>query len=198
MRNIFYSLTGIMLLLGITACSEEERYATSVVKEIQLFLDDEPWAVNTGASNKPLFIYTADGEYVANYSSLYRFQLPNGSYNIISTTQSDSIPSPKNLNDIVMSKKVRDAMIGLRKFMFERVYEEPNTKKEEDKIKNIIGPLYEYYLIHVEQLPEYNKKMIDKPGDVPVAVCDYIAGMTDHFAIEKYTEIFIPKFFMQK
>ena len=57
MRNIFYSLTGIMLLLGITACSEEERYATSVVKEIQLFLDDEPWAVNTGASNKPLFIY---------------------------------------------------------------------------------------------------------------------------------------------
>ena len=35
MRNIFYSLTGIMLLLGITACSEEERYATSVVKEIQ-------------------------------------------------------------------------------------------------------------------------------------------------------------------
>jgi hypothetical protein len=91
MRNIFYSLTGIMLLLGITACSEEERYATSVVKEIQLFLDDEPWAVNTGASNKPLFIYTADGEYVANYSSLYRFQLPNGSYNIISTTQSDSI-----------------------------------------------------------------------------------------------------------
>ena len=50
----------------------------------------------------------------------------------------------------------------------------------------------------LSKLPEYNKKMIDKPGDVPVAVCDYIAGMTDHFAIEKYTEIFIPKFFMQK
>lgn len=106
----------------------------------------------------------------------------------------DIVKHSENLNDIVMSKEVRDAMIGLRKFMFERVYEEPNTKKEEDKIKNIIGPLYEYYLIHVEQLPEYNKKMIDKPGDVPVAVCDYIAGMTDHFAIEKYTEIFIPKF----
>ena len=110
MRNIFYSLTGIMLLLGITACSEEERYATSVVKEIQLFLDDEPWAVNTGASNKPLFIYTADGEYVANYSSLYRFQLANGSYNIISTTQSDSIPSPKNLNDIVRIRRLKQNM----------------------------------------------------------------------------------------
>ena len=116
----------------------------------------------------------------------------------INTMVLDIVKHSENLNDIVMSKEVRDAMIGLRKFMFERVYEEPNTKKEEDKIKNIIGPLYEYYLIHVEQLPEYNKKMIDKPRDVPVAVCDYIAGMTDHFAIEKYTEIFIPKFFMQK
>lgn len=104
MRNIFYSLAGIILLLGITACSEEERYTTSVVKDIELFLDDEPWNVNTNSSNKPLFIYTADGEYVANYSSLYRFQLANGSYNIISTTQSDSIPAPKNLNDVVINQ----------------------------------------------------------------------------------------------
>ena len=73
-----------------------------------------------------------------------------------------------------------------------------NQIRRKKKTRSRIGPLYEYYLIHVEQLPEYNKKMIDKPGDVPVAVCDYIAGMTDHFAIEKYTEIFIPKFFMQK
>lgn len=42
MRNIFYSLTGIMLLLGITACLEEERYATSVAKRDTTFLDDEP------------------------------------------------------------------------------------------------------------------------------------------------------------
>lgn len=104
MKSIFYSLAGLTLLLGTMACSEEERYTTSVVKDIELFLDDEPWAVNTGASNKPLFIYAADGEYVANYSSLYRFQLVNGSYNIISTTQSDSIPVPKNLNDIVINQ----------------------------------------------------------------------------------------------
>lgn len=102
MRSIFYSLAGLVLLLGTIACSEDERYATSIVKDIELFLDDEPWAVNTGASNKPLFIYAADGEYVANYSSLYRFQLANGSYSVISTTQSDSIPAPQNLNDVVI------------------------------------------------------------------------------------------------
>ena len=42
-----------------------------------------------------------------------------------------------------------------------------------------VNMLYEYYLIHVEQLPEYNKKMINKSVDVPMAVCDYIAGMMD-------------------
>ena len=104
MKSIFYSLAGLILLSGTIACSEEERYATSVVKDIELFLDDEPWSVNTGSSNKPLFIYASDGEYVANYSSLYRFQLADGSYNIISTTQSDSIPAPKNLNDIVINQ----------------------------------------------------------------------------------------------
>lgn len=104
MKSIFYSLAGLILLSGTIACSEEERYATSVVKDIELFLNDEPWSVNTGSSNKPLFIYASDGEYVANYSSLYRFQLADGSYNIISTTQSDSIPAPKNLNDIVINQ----------------------------------------------------------------------------------------------
>ncbi|WP_417008673.1 DUF5123 domain-containing protein [Bacteroides congonensis] len=104
MKSIFYSLAGLILLSGTIACSEEERYATSVVKDIELFLNDEPWSVNTGSSNKPLFIYASDGEYVANYSSLYRFQLADGSYNIISTTQSDSIPAPKNLNDVVISQ----------------------------------------------------------------------------------------------
>lgn len=103
-KNILYSLAGLTLLLGVCACSEEEKYSTSVVKQIELFLDDEPWAVNTGLSTKPLFIYKENGEYFSNYTSHYRFQLPNGKYKIISTTNSDSIPLPKNLNDIVINQ----------------------------------------------------------------------------------------------
>ena len=103
-KSLLSAMAGLTLLLGVVACSEEVKYASSVVTQIQLYMDDEPYFVNTGASNKPLFIYTADGEYVANYSSLYRFQLPNGKYRIISTTQSDSIPCPGNLDEIVLNQ----------------------------------------------------------------------------------------------
>lgn len=116
----------------------------------------------------------------------------------INTMVLDIVKHSSGINDIVMSQKIRGAMTGLRSFMFQRVYEEPNTKKEEEKIKNIIEPLYEHYLYHIEELPVYNQKMINSEEDKERAVCDYIAGMTDHFAIEQYTEIFIPKFFMQK
>ena len=77
--------------------------------------------------------------------------------------------------------------------------------REEDLPKEfteVLGTTYRERIntmvLDIVKHSENLKKMIDKPGDVPVAVCDYIAGMTDHFAIEKYTEIFIPKFFMQK
>ena len=101
-KNIIYSLVGLALLLGTYACSDDDKYSTSVVNQIELFLDDEPWAVNTGLSTKPLFIYKDNGEYFAKYTSHYRFQLPNGKYRILSTTQTDSIPCPSNLNDIVI------------------------------------------------------------------------------------------------
>ena len=55
------------------------------------------------------------------------------------------------------------------------------------------------YIIDQTLLPNEEKEIeLRTVEEIPVAVCDYIAGMTDHFAIEKYTEIFIPKFFMQK
>ena len=49
-KNIIYSLVGLALLLGTYACSDDDKYSTSVVNQIELFLDDEPWAVNTGLS----------------------------------------------------------------------------------------------------------------------------------------------------
>lgn len=101
-KNVLHPFAGLALLVGMMSCSEEDRYATSVVKGIRMYIDDEEYAINTNSSNKPLFIYKADGEYVANYSSLYRFQLPDGSYKIIATTQGDSIPYPENLNSSVI------------------------------------------------------------------------------------------------
>lgn len=103
-KSISSVVAGLMLLLGIAACSEDSKYNSSVVKDIQMYLDDEAYSLNTGSSNKPLFIYAADGSYVANYSTLYRFQLLDGTYRIVATTEADSLPHPGNLNDIVLNQ----------------------------------------------------------------------------------------------
>ena len=102
-KSILSAVAGVTFLLGIAACSEENKYDSSVVTDIQLYLDDEAYSLNTGSSNKPLFIYASDGRYVANYSTLYRFQLPNGTYRVVATTEADSLPHPGNLNDIVLN-----------------------------------------------------------------------------------------------
>ena len=103
-KNILYLLVGVVLSVGMWSCSDEEKYSTSVVKDVRMYIDDVEYAINTNSSNKPLFIYREDGEYVANYSSLYRFQLPDGNYKIIATTLSDSIPYPENLNNSVINQ----------------------------------------------------------------------------------------------
>lgn len=101
-KNVLHPFIGLALLAGMASCADEEKYATSVVKTIQMYLNDEAYAINTNSSVKPLFIYKEDGEYVANYSSQYRFQLPDGNYKIIATTFGDSIPYPENLNNSVI------------------------------------------------------------------------------------------------
>lgn len=96
-KNILYSLVGLAVLFGMSACSED-RYETSVVKQIELFLNDDEWFVNVGINTKPLFIYNAgSGEYVANYTSHYRFPLENGTYKVVATPSPEQlIPSPVN------------------------------------------------------------------------------------------------------
>lgn len=96
--------------------------------------------------------------------------------------------------DICNSVEIEQAMKDIRKFMFQRVYTNPVAKSEEGKAENMIEALYEYYENHLEQLPAEYLEMMEKQGEsVPRVVCDYISGMTDQFALKKYSEIFIPK-----
>lgn len=96
--------------------------------------------------------------------------------------------------DICTSDEIEKAMKDIRKFMFERVYTNPVAKAEEGKAENMIEALYEYYEKHLENLPKEYLEMIEVQNEsVPRVVCDYISGMTDQYALKKYTEIFIPK-----
>ncbi len=105
----------------------------------------------------------------------------------------DLVSTSYGKNDILMSEPVDKAMKNLRKFMFERVYQNPEAKSEESKAEMLVQTLYSYYRHHLELLPEDMVALIDKGEPEEMIVCDYIGAMTDRFAIAKYEEIYIPK-----
>ena len=102
----------------------------------------------------------------------------------------NSMDQPK----ISMSQEVREATLGLRRFMFENVYQNPTATGEEVKAVNMITNLYEYYIRHMELLPGQYLAMMDANGaSEEQIVCDYIAGMTDTYAVKKFEEFFVPE-----
>lgn len=93
--------------------------------------------------------------------------------------------------ELGMDAGVDDAMEALRNFMFERVYKNPVAKGEESKARRILHQLYDYYIKYPEKLPPDFQPQLDFDG-IERIVCDYIAGMSDKYAMYKYDELFIP------
>lgn len=95
---------------------------------------------------------------------------------------------------IIMSERVREATMGLRRFLFENVYQNPVAKGEETKAIGMIQNLYAYYLDHMDQIPrQYLDMTREGKATKERVVCDYIAGMTDSYAVKKFQEYFIPE-----
>ena len=105
----------------------------------------------------------------------------------------DIVTTSFGKKEIMMSPLVEIAMKDLREFMFENVYKNPEAKSEEGKAEILMETLYEYYLHHLELLPEELLRLMENGEAAERVVCDYIAAMTDRFAIAKYEELFIPK-----
>jgi dGTPase len=83
-------------------------------------------------------------------------------------------------------------MSGLRQFMFDNLYRGSVAKTEEAKAKALLERLFQYYMEHVELMPEQFTRMMDEGVKQDRVVCDYIAGMTDQYAIAKFNEYFVP------
>ena len=109
----------------------------------------------------------------------------------IDTLVCDMILTSREAGEILLSPKVDDALKELRSYMFEHVYRNPLAKGEEGKAKVMLTKLFEYYVAHPETLPEDFHPQMSFDG-LERTVCDYIAGMTDNYAVDKYSEIFIP------
>ena len=103
----------------------------------------------------------------------------------------DTITTSREAGDICLSPKVEKALNDLREFMFQNVYRNPVAKSQESKAKDMLKRLYDYYYNHPENLPEDFQPQMSFDG-LERTVCDYIAGMTDNYAVDKFTEISIP------
>ena len=109
----------------------------------------------------------------------------------INTLVCDAIYTSREAGAVCLSPDVDQALKNLRAFMFEKVYRNPVAKGQESKAKDMLCRLFEYYVNHPETLPEDFQPQMSFDG-LERTVADYIAGMTDNYAIDKYTEIFIP------
>ena len=109
----------------------------------------------------------------------------------IDTLVCDMIVTSREAGDIVLSPAVEKAVDELRTFMFDRVYRNPVAKGEEAKAKDMIKRLYDYYYNNPQYLPEDFEPQLSFEG-LERTVSDYIAGMTDKYAVDKFTELFTP------
>ncbi len=103
----------------------------------------------------------------------------------ISTLVIDIINESTDKNDICQSKEIAEAMLGLRKFLFENLYNKTDVNVRMSKGKNLIRKLYEYYMLNIEG-------QFSSEEERERAVLDYISGMTDSYAIQRFKELYLP------
>jgi dGTPase len=125
-------------------------------------------------------------------------ELPRGPIEVLGSTHAerintlvtDLVEQSEGGPDIRLSEPISRALDELRDFLFEHVYLRDEARSEQDKAIALVRTLFAYYLDHPEAVPaEYHRA----PGDLPTRIADYIAGMTDRYALRMYEEIFLPQ-----
>jgi dGTPase len=125
-------------------------------------------------------------------------ELPAEAIGVLGTTHSERINTL--VNDLVaasdgkaevqLSQPVFRALDQLRDFLFAEVYMRTAATDEHDRAMKLLRELFAYYLDHPDELPpEYHQV----PGDLPTRVADFIAGMTDRYAVRTYEQLFLPR-----
>jgi dGTPase len=115
----------------------------------------------------------------------------NGTCSIIDTLVADIIKQSYLKPDVMQGEEASYDMLKLRDFMFERVYISPEAKNQEVKANKMIGLLYDYLTENPSEVPAFYRNVSNEKAQF---ITDYIAGMTDHFAVKTFREIFEPKF----
>ena len=110
----------------------------------------------------------------------------------INTMVTSVIEASRDSNKIEMTDEIGEATMALRDFLRRNVYTNSLAKADEDKAKDLLICLYQYFCENPEKMPALYYGNIERDG-LGRCVCDYISGMTDRYAIATYEDIFIPK-----
>ena len=110
----------------------------------------------------------------------------------INSIVTDVIETSAELDVILMSPDITEAVQVFTDFMYAEVYKNPVAKGEESKVGNILYSIWEYYVNHPEKLPADYRAIADEEG-IERAATDYVSGMTDKYVMDVYYDLFIPK-----
>ena len=95
---------------------------------------------------------------------------------------------------IRMGEEALGALVGLRDFLYERVYDQPILRGEFEKAQRILGELWAYYLGHADEFRgRWWQKGTREDEGIERAVCDFLSGMTDRYALRAYEELMLPQ-----
>ncbi len=122
----------------------------------------------------------------------YREVLGMNVHDRLGTLINDVISNSIDQDQVIMSKEIDETMQSLRKWMFAHLYTGGKAKEEEGKAKRMIELLFSHYMEHPDALTSEYRRLIAEGVSMERAVCDYISGMTDNYAIEKFEEYFVP------
>lgn len=110
----------------------------------------------------------------------------------INTMICDVVSVSSDKPEVRMSATVAAEFENLRDFMFERVYKNPVAKGEEGKARRVVEELFRYYMAHTDVLPPEFLMHREEDGDERI-VADFIACMTDNYAVDRFSELFVPR-----
>lgn len=125
--------------------------------------------------------------------------LPTDCIGVLGSTKSerinnlivDTVTASWDTPTVVQSPAFKKATEKLHQFMFDRVYLNSKAKAQEAKAVKMIELIFEYYLKHLDKLPEFYRSLLDNyPADR--VVCDYISSFTDRYCVRVFSELFIP------
>jgi dGTPase len=185
---------------------EQDGHGLNLTWEVRDGIVNHTWAMPQPSTLEAQIVRYADRIAYINHDVddavragvLADADLPREALEVLGRTHSDRINTL--VTDIVehsgegprvtLSDEVFRALDVLRDFLFERVYLRDEARAEQDKAIGVVRTLFAHHLDHPDQVPEEYHRA---PGDLPTRVADFIAGMTDRYALRMYEQLFLPR-----